>query len=39
MKLYAHRGDSNKYTQNTIILLKIENISKNYRHLLPNLAP
>ena len=34
-----HRGDSNEYTQHTIILLKIENISINYRHLLPDLAP
>ena len=34
-----HRGDSNEYTQYTIILLKIENISINYRHLLPDLAP
>ena len=34
-----HRGDSNEYTQHTIILLKIENISKSYRHLLPDLAP
>ena len=28
-----------EYTQHTIILLKIENISINYRHLLPGLAP
>ena len=34
-----HRGDSNKYMQHTIILLKIENISINYRHLHPYLAP
>ena len=34
-----HRGDSNEYTQHTIILLKIENISINYRHLLPDLVP
>ena len=34
-----HRGDSNEYTQHTITLLKIENISINYRHLLPDLAP
>ena len=35
-----HRGDSNEYTQHTIILLQIENISiKNYRHLLSDLAP
>ena len=33
-----HRGNSNEYTQHTIILLKIENISINYRHLLPDLA-
>ena len=30
-----HRGDSNEYTQHTIISLKIENISISYRHLLP----
>ena len=35
----SHRGDSNEYTQHTIILLKIENTSINYRHLLPDLAP
>ena len=34
-----HRGDSNEYTQHTIILLKIENISINYRNLFPDLAP
>ena len=34
-----HRGDSNKYTQHTIILLKIENISINYCPLLPDLVP
>ena len=34
-----HRGDSNEYTQHTIIFLKIENISINYRYLLPGLAP
>ena len=34
-----HRGDSNEYTQHTIILLKIENIFINYRHLLPDQAP
>ena len=36
---WPHRGDSNEYTQHTIILLKIENISINYRHLLPDLVP
>ena len=30
------RGDSNVYTQQAIILLKIENIFINYRHLLPD---
>ena len=35
----SHRYDSNEYTQHTIILLKTENISLNYRHLLPDLAP
>ena len=34
-----HWGNSNEYTQHTIILLKIENISINYSHLLPDLAP
>ena len=34
-----HRGYTNECTQYTIILLKIENISINYRHLLPDLAP
>ena len=34
-----HQGDSNEYTQHTIILLKIENISINYRHLRLDLAP
>ena len=34
-----HRGDSNEYTPHTIILLKIENMSINYRHLLPDLVP
>ena len=32
-------SDSNKHTQHSIILFKIENISINYRHLLPDLAP
>ena len=32
-------GDSNEYTQHTIILLKIENISISYRHLLSDLLP
>ena len=39
MKLYVVWGDSNEYTQHSIILLKIENIFINYRHLLPDLAP
>ena len=30
-----HRGDSNEYTQHTIIVWKIEQINLNYRHLLP----
>ena len=34
-----HRGDSNEYTQHTIIVLKIENISLNYRSLFPELVP
>ena len=34
-----HRGDSNEYTQHTIIVSKIENKSLNYRHLLPDLTP
>ena len=34
-----HRGNFNEYTQQTIIFLKIENISNNYRHLLPDLVP
>ena len=34
-----HRGDSNEYTQHTIIVQKIEKISLDYRHLLPYLAP
>ena len=33
-----HRGDSNEYTQHTIIVLKIEKISLNYRYLLPELV-
>ena len=33
-----HRGNSNEYTQYTIIEYKIENISLNYRYLLPDLA-
>ena len=36
---HLNRGDSNEYTQNTIIVWKIENISLNYCHLLPDLAP
>ena len=27
-----HRGDSNEYTQHTIVVYKIEKISKNYRY-------
>ena len=34
-----HRGNSNVYTQHTIIVLKIEKISLNYRYLLPELVP
>ena len=34
-----HRGNSNEYTQHTIIVLKIEKISLNYRYLLPELVP
>ena len=34
-----HRGDSNEYTQHTIIVKKIENISLNDHDLLPDLAP
>ena len=34
-----HRGDSNKYTQHTIIVKKIEKITLNYRYLLPELVP
>ena len=34
-----HRGDSNEYTQHTIIVTKIEKQSLNSRHLLPDLAP
>ena len=30
-----HQGDSNEYTQHTIIVWKSENISLNYRYLLP----
>ena len=35
----ASLSDSNEYMQHTIILLKIENISLNYCHLLPDLVP
>ena len=34
-----HQGDSNEYTQHTIIMKQIEKISLNYRYLLPDLAP
>ena len=34
-----HRSDSNEYTQHTIIVLKIEKISLNYRYLFPELVP
>ena len=34
-----HWGDSNEYTQHTIIVWKSANISLNYRYLLPYLAP
>ena len=33
-----HWVDSNEYMQHTIILVKIKNISINYRHLLPELG-
>ena len=35
----AHWGDSNEYTQHTIIVYKIEKISLNCRYLLPELVP
>ena len=34
-----HRGDSNEYTQHTLIVKKIKKISRNYHYLLPDLAP
>ena len=34
-----HQGDSNEYTQHTIIVWKIKKISLNYRCLLPELVP
>ena len=34
----AHQGDSNEYTQHTIIVTEIKK-SLNYRYLLPDLAP
>ena len=34
-----HRGNSNEYTQHTIIVQKIKKSSLNYRHLLLDLAP
>ena len=34
-----HRSDSNECTQHNIILLKVKNISINYRHLFPDLVP
>ena len=34
-----HRGDSNEYTQHTIIVYKILKISLNYRYLLIELVP
>ena len=33
------RGDSNEYTQHTIVVYKIEKIFQNYRYLLPELMP
>ena len=33
-----HQGDSNEYTQHTIIVQKIEKMSLNYRYLLPELV-
>ena len=41
MKLYVvgtHRCDSSEYTQHTIIVFKIEKISLNKRHLLPDMT-
>ena len=35
----AVQGDSNEYTQHTIIVQKIAKVSLKYRHLLPDLAP
>ena len=32
-------GDSNEYTQHTIIVWKIEKFSLSYRYLLPELVP
>ena len=34
-----HRGDSNEYTQHTIIVNEIKKNPLNYRFLLPDLAP
>ena len=34
-----HRGDSNEYTQHSIIVLKIEKISLDYCYLLSELVP
>ena len=34
-----HQGDSNEYTQHTIVVYKIEKISLNYRYCLPELVP
>ena len=34
-----HQGNFNEYTQHTIIVLKIEKISLNYRYLFPELVP
>ena len=33
-----HRGDSNEYTQDTIIVLEIKKTSLNNHHLLPDMA-
>ena len=34
-----HRGDSNDYTQHTVIVKEIKKKSLNYRYLLPDMAP
>ena len=46
MKLYVmyslespHQGNSNEYTQHTIIVKEMKKKSLNYRYLLPDLTP